>query len=202
MSFLSKKLLSKYAEPGAVPYPEVQDAYRNSLAYFRQIHEDGLQAKFKSLANMLCVRFQHRKPNEQQPVYAFDPGCFQYYRYGQERFLSDHLKDIVGSPEEAEVYYRKRFAEAFPDFAVQLQKRPSDINVGYSYSIRVELPDEIEDSDCGSEAYDSDSDCSINSDVTEYQLVRNGLRRRGLSAKHRDIVACFKGNNWSMYAYQ
>ncbi len=159
MAFLSKKLLSKkYALPGAVPYPEVQDNYHNSLDYLRQVHEDGLQAHWKSLANMLCSRFQHRKPNEQQPVYAFDPGAFRYYRYGQERFLSGHLKDIVGSPEDAEAYYRKRFAEAFPDFAIQIQKRPSDINVGYSYSIRIDIPDVVDDSD-------SDSD---NDGVAEY----------------------------------
>ncbi len=50
--------------------------------------------------------------------------------------------------------------------------------------------------------YDSDSsDCSINSDMTEYCLTRKGLRKRNMPSTHRDIVRHTKDGSWFSLAY-
>ena len=128
MPFLSKDLLSSYNE--CVPYPEVQDAFRRSPEYIQKVHEDALADHFKSVANMLCLRNSRR---EDKPlVIALDPCAFHYYLYGQQKFLSSHLRSLLGSPEEAEIYYKQRYNEAFPGFEIDVKRRA---NEEYAYTV-------------------------------------------------------------------
>ncbi len=144
MSFLSKELLSKYSNPSgsskyadqAIPYPEVRDKDLQNLAYLKKVHEDALQNHFKSQANSLCIHFQNSKPGDKNPQYAFDPAAFQYTSYGSMKLLSSHMAEIVGSPEEAEVYYKKRYEEAFPEFRVEFKRREK-FSYGYSVIIHI-----------------------------------------------------------------
>ncbi len=138
MAFLSKDLLLSQHYQQSLPYPEAQDAHRDSLAYLKQVHEDSLQNYFKSLANRIVLRFQQRKSNEPHPMFGFDPCAFHYYRYSQQKFLSSCLKDIVGSPDDAEAYYKDRFAAAFPGFAIQIRRRSHE---SYAYNVVIEIPE-------------------------------------------------------------
>ncbi len=141
MSFLSKELLSQYSKPAgpkyadqAIPYPEIRDKDQQNLAYLKKVHEDALQNHFKSQANSLCIYFQNSKPGDKNPQYAFDPCAFQYLSYGLMKFLP--LSEIVGSPEEAEAYYKKRYEEAFPDFRIDFKRREKS---KYAYSVIIHI---------------------------------------------------------------
>ncbi len=135
MSFLSKENLSQYSDH-AIPYPDIRDKDLKNIAYLKNVHENALQEHFKSLANSLCIYFQNRKVGDKNPQYAFDPRSFQYISYGQIKFLSSNISEIVGSSDEAEAYYKKRYQEAFPDFHIDFKRR-KDADYGYSIVINI-----------------------------------------------------------------
>jgi hypothetical protein len=132
MPFLSKSQLSS----SSLPFPELQEKEAEHPSYLQRVHEEALADSFKSLANRICIFYKNQKPGDKPPLFAFDPCAFHYHRYGQQKFL--RLKDIVGSPEEAEAYYKKRFEEAFPDFPVELKRRHGS---DYAYSVVIQFLD-------------------------------------------------------------
>jgi hypothetical protein len=136
MAFISKEdLISQKYMSAMLPYPDVRDTYIGTIEHIKQVHEDELSRHFKTIANMLCSRYSNRQPGDKNPVFGFDPCAFHYFHYGNQKFLSSHLKDIVGSSQEALLYYTKRYQDAFPDFTIDIKPR-SDV---YTYAVTFDI---------------------------------------------------------------